>query len=774
MKRFFCWTTFLCFSALYAQSGAIQGTVIDSKGIPISGAVISIESIKKQTSSDAQGKFFFLDLEENTYTVRVAYLGYNTVERAVNLNRGSVTNQVFVLAPTSILLEDVVLNVYRNDRQLRALNTQRNTTTIINTISIDETSKFPDANIGDALKRISGITMQVKEGEAQDIIIRGLAPELNSVTINGSRLPSTNGDDRSIQLDVIPTDMIESIEVTKSLTPDMEADALGGSVNLITRAAPQGFRISTTLGSGINLLSDKRVWNANFLIGNRSKNSKFGWMLSATVNDNDYASHNIEAEWTNIFEYNTGDLDADNEPILEEIATQPYTNTLLQQTFFLQRIRRSLAANMEYVPNKNHTLFLKTFLNWRDDRENRFVFENETVDPEDISESDFSFIGDNLVGFPSEISRQTIGGIDDNRSKNARLEVKRLQSFSTGGTHVFKNLKIDWQASFADASEEATERLAEYKSEYGVFNETSDEKFPFLNPVDAGEANDLENFEFTEIVEELLFNKEEDINFLTNVEMPSKVVGFKNGTLKFGLKNRFKYKARNNDFTFFDFEDDFPTMAAIPTTDYSDPDFLVGSQYQAGLFPDKRWLANLNLSNGETLADEFLRQHYSIKENVFAGYGLLNEKISDKLTLITGIRFEHTNVKAKANTIQNPEEFDRITNKKSYTNVLPGIHAKYKLSERSILKFGWSNTLARPNYVDLVPTLEIVREDEEIILGNPNLDPTTSMNFDLLAEHYFKSIGVISGGAFFKNLKSFIYIFKSEATDDSFGAGTEG
>ena len=773
MKLFLALILFISFFALNAQNGVIQGTVIDSKGINLSGAVISIENIKRQTSTDLQGRFFFLDLNEGNYKLKVTYLGYTTVEKDIEVQAGKVTNEIFTLVPSSILLDDVVLNVYRNNRRLHALNTQRTNKNITNNVSIDQTSKFPDANIGDALKRLPGMTMQVREGEAQDIIIRGLAPELNSVTINGSRLPSTNGDNRSVQLDVIPTDMIESIEVTKSLTPDMEADALGGSVNLITRVAPQGFRISTTLGSGINLLSDKRIWNTNFLIGNRSKNDKLGWMISATVNDNDYGSHNIEAEWGNTFEYNTGEFD-DNEPILEEIDVQPYTKTLLQQTFFLQRVRRSLAGNLEYDFNKNHSLYLKTFLNWRDDRENRFVFESETLDPIDIEEDDFSLNGNNLEEFPAEISRQTIGGIDSKRSKNARLEVKRLQNFSLGGSHLFKNVKVDWVASFSDASEKATERLAEYKSEYNVLNINSDEKFPFLKPVNDGDDNDLQNFEFTEIVEEVLFNKEEDINFITNVAMPSNLFGFAKGSIKLGLKNRFKYKARNNDFTFFDFEEDFPTINDLPVTDYSDPHFLVGSQYQAGFFPDKRWLGNLNFDEGESLPEEFLRQHFSIKENVFSSYIMLDEKISNKINLIAGVRLEQTRIKAKANNIQNTEDFERITNKKSYTNVLPGFHLKYSISEQSILKFAWTNTLARPNYVDLVPTLEIVRQDEEIFLGNPDLDPTTSMNFDLLAEHYFKSIGVISGGLFFKNIKSFIYTFKSEAIDDSFGTGTTG
>ncbi|MBO6531481.1 MAG: TonB-dependent receptor, partial [Muricauda sp.] len=92
----------------------------------------------------------------------------------------------------------------------------------------------------------------------------------------------------------------------------------------------------------------------------------------------------------------------------------------------------------------------------------------------------------------------------------------------------------------------------------------------------------------------------------------------------------------------------------------------------------------------------------------------------------------------------------------------------------TILRFAWTNTLARPNYEDLIPRAEIINADDEIILGNAALDPTTSMNFDLMAEHYFESIGVISGGLFYKNIDDFIYTFISEAPDNSFGPDTEG
>ena len=186
-------------------------------------------------------------------------------------------------------------------------------------------------------------------------------------------------------------------------------------------------------------------------------------------------------------------------------------------------------------------------------------------------------------------------------------------------------------------------------------------------------------------------------------------------------------------------------------------------------------MGQLNLVNGESIPDEFLRANFDVSENVFAGYAMANQKLSDKLSLLLGVRIEATSVTATGNQIEDEENvIGEITRESSYTNLLPGVHFKYDISSQTVLRFAWTNTLARPNYADLVPSLDIVLGDEEIFAGNPDLEATTSMNFDVMAEHYFQSVGLISGGLFYKDIENFIYTFQGEATDDSLGAGTTG
>ncbi|MBU2950689.1 TonB-dependent receptor [Tamlana agarivorans] len=768
-KQYALLLTIICFSFLgFAQNGNIQGKVIDENGLSVPFSNVIIEALSKGNLSNEDGKFTIVGVPEGKHAIKVTYIGYTTAEKNVTVTAGQTAEVTIVIRPSSVALEDVLITGY-NSGQAKALNAQKNKANITNIVSTDQIGKFPDANIGDAVKRIPGITMQVDQGEARNIIVRGLAPQLNAVTLNGSRIPSAEGDNRNVQMDLIPADMIQLIEVTKALTPDMDADALGGAVNLVTRTSPEGFRLSATAGSGVNAISGKRILNGAFLLGDRSKNDKFGWMLAASINDNDFGSHDVEAEWSNEFEYFNG-------TDVETVDVDPYTNVYEQRNYIVQRVRRSFSANFDYDFDNNNSIYLKTIYNWRDDRENRYVLEHGILDGDEIGIGDFTIENNVPTRFPVEVIRETKGGIDNNRNKNTRLEDQRMQNYSLGGDHLVGKLKIDWMGSFAKASEERlNERYAVYENEYIINNDVSNMRYPLFTAENPADADDMSAFDYGEITEENQYTEEQDINTFLNFELPLDLFGQGAGTLKFGGRGRFKNKNRENDFFEIDLKAMYPTLADVPTKDLTSSDYLVGSKYKAGYYADNAWLGSLNLSGGDPVPDEYLREYFDVSEDVYAAYIMANQKITDKLSMIVGLRVENTNLTATGNEIEDEDTLlGEVTRKSSYTNVLPGVHFKFNASEATVLRFAWTNTLARPNYVDIVPTVDIVKSDDEIFIGNPELDPTTSMNFDIMAEHYFKSVGIISGGAFYKDIKDFIYTSQFETEDDAFGPGTTG
>ncbi|WP_248724840.1 TonB-dependent receptor [Seonamhaeicola sp. ML3] len=773
MKKQYVFSLFtLLFSfVVLAQNGNVQGTIIDDKGLSVPFANVLIESLDRGVVSDADGNFLFIDVPSGKQTIKVMYIGYSDSEVEVQVNSGETVNVKIIIETKALELDGVVINGY-NSGQAKALNAQKNKQNITNVVSTDQIGKFPDANIGDAVKRIPGITMQVDQGEARNIIVRGLAPQLNSVTLNGSRIPSAEGDNRNIQMDLIPADMIQLIEVNKAVTPDMDGDALGGSVNLVTRTSPNGFRVAATAGSGVNFITNKRIVNGSLLMGDRTNNGKFGYMFSASFNDTDFGSDNVEAEWVN---------EAESPLTGDDIEVNPFVEESDIRTYLVQRVRRSFSANFDYAFNPNNKLYLKTMYNWRDDRENRFRLRYRSIEPifEDGTET--------ITGFQGEIRRQTKGGIDNDRNQNTRLEDQRMQNYTFGGEHLFGKVKFDWMGSYASASEERlNERYIEYELEETVDGDPipfsadfSNTRFPVIVPENSSDAL-LSRYSLKEITEENQFTEEKDWNFFANLQIPLSLVKEQEGFIKVGGRLRFKEKDRDNNFFEFSPEtSNFDNLALLPLVDKTDADFLAGSQYVAGAYVDPEYLGSLdfqnsNLFESESIVDEFLSGNYLVKEDVYAGYAMLNQQLSDKLSVLAGVRVENTEIETTGNLVVFDEDGDfdpnasgEIKDDNSYVNVLPGVHFKYNVTDNTVLRFAWTNTLARPNYIDLVPFRNVVREDEEVSIGNPELSATKSMNFDLMAEHYFKSVGLISGGIFHKSIEDFIYT--SQFTDSSTG-----
>ena len=754
-----------------AQTGNLTGILTDQGGLYVPGANILIVDLHKGAISDFDGKFTVLAIPAGMHQLKISYLGYKDIIKEIEIKEGETLKVNYILDNANYELDEIQIFTGLGG-QAKALNTQKNNLNITNVVATDQIGKFPDANIGDAMKRIPGITMQVDQGEARNIIVRGLSPQLNSVTLNGSRIPSAEGDNRNIQMDLIPSDMIQSIQVNKAVTPDMDADAIGGSINLVTRTAPQDFRLSATAGSGLNTITDGRILNGSFLVGDRSKNKKFGWMVSATVNDNDFGSDNVEAEWTN---------EAESPISGEDITVNPYITESDIRTYLVQRVRRSFSANFDYQINDRNNIYVKTMYNWRDDRENRYRLRYRSIEPV------FSPGTEDIISYQGEIRRQTKGGIDNNRNQNRRLEDQRMQNYTLGGNHILGKLEFDWFGSFAGASEERlNERYIEYELEENPAGDPirfqvnlNNTRFPVIRPSFASDVA-LDRFSLKEITEENQFTEEKDINFVANFKLP-----IQKGEFKFGGRFRAKNKDRDNNFFELSPTDNaFDDFSSLPLSNQTDANFLAGERYIAGVYVDPAFLGSLNFNDDssfekESIASEFLGGNYDVKEDVFAGYAMITRNFNNKFTVLAGVRIETTSIETTGNIVNFNEDgdfdgFTATTENNSYTNILPGLHLKYNFSKNSILRFAWTNTIARPNYIDLVPFRNIIREDEEIEVGNPDLDPTTSMNFDLMGEQYFKNVGLFSAGVFYKSINDFIYTFQSETTSDELGANTTG
>ena len=720
------------------KHGTIKGRILDTSNQTLPGATIYIDSLHTGVVSDINGFYTLTNIAPGTYKVKVSYVGYSPVEMTITVPEGKTVESDVMLNDGVKLREVVVGGAFNGQR--RALSSQKNAMGIVNVVSADQVGKFPDSNIGDALKRISGINVQYDQGEARFGQVRGTSADLSSVTINGNRIPSAEGDTRNVQLDLIPADMVQTIEVNKVVTADMDADAIGGSINLVTKNTPNKRMFNATAGSGYNAVSKKAQLNLGLTYGDRFFNDKLGLMFSGSYQNAPGGSDNAE------FEYDV----YDGSVVMKEAQMRQY---------YVTRERQSYSLALDYEFNPDHKISFKGIYNRRNDWENRY-----RVVYKDLDESD-----------PSEqsIELQTKGGADDTR--NARLERQQTMDFTLDGEHnLGGRLLMDWAASFSRASEDRpNERYFGLKMD----NNTGENLINTFRGI-GGRAPystiaipglDNEGWELDELTNSNQSIYENEWKFRLNFELPL-MKGLYGNTLLFGGKYTNKEKDRETTMYKYDGEDvnDNPIFndgGAWREHGSSQirKGFMVGDNYPEGThFVSKKYLGSINFNSMQGEPDyEEMSGNYHAKEEITSAYLRFDQKLGQKLDLMLGLRMEHTALNYRGlNWVVDEDENESLEStgnrKNSYTNWLPSVLLKYDVNDDLKLRASFTETLSRPKYSALIPSVNYNRADEEATIGNPNLKPTTSYNFDLSAEYYFKSVGLVSVGLFYKSINNVI------------------
>ena len=712
----------LCMTAKAAP--VLNGRILDKENNPLPGAIVTVDNNLCSAVTDADGFYSFSNLASGQHSLKVTYIGFAPSATSVLLDRNNVTRN-FILSDSSRELDEVVVTGVFSGQQ-RAINTQKNNTNITNVVSADQIGKFPDSNIGDALKRISGINVQYDQGEARFGQVRGTPADFSSVTINGSRIPSAEGDIRNVQLDLIPSDMIQTIEVNKTLMPDQDGDAIGGSINLVTKDSPHRFTLNAVAGSGYNQISRKAQMNFGLTAGNRFFNDRLGLMVAASYNNAPSGSYNTEFIWEKDKNGNT------------------YINDYQIRQYYVTRERQSYSMSLDWKFDKHNKIWFKGIFNNRNDWENRYRTTLKDISPEGVA----------------DVRVQTKGGSHDER--DARLERQRTMDFTLGGDNKLGRIGFDWKIGYARASEDRpNERYIDYRLKKQHFTfDISNPRIPVAVP-DEGSTMLLDNnFSLKDLTQQQQAITEQD--FKAAIDFKA-AVG-QRSQLKFGLK--FVNKKKDKEIDFYEytpldkkaFNADAFESAVNQTTDR----FMPSSRYQTGTFISKQFLASLDLDNAsefdKSQVPEELAANYNARENVTAGYLKFDTRITGNMSLTGGLRVENTAIRYIG------RKYDDETNSVSrtsphssdYVNFLPSLIMKYDIDKNFILRAGYNQSLSRPKYSALVPGMNIKRGDNEIVIGNPDLKPTTSHNIDLNAEYYWNSVGLVSAGLFYKHIEGFI------------------
>lgn len=699
----------LAMPAFAQDTGAVRGRVVDGEGQALVGAQVTMQGSPLATETDGSGRFSLFGLGAGAQEITASYLGFQPVTESLDIAAGQVARTEIVL-DRAIFSESVtVQGSPLLQGQARALNQQRTASNIQNVVAADQIGRFPDPNAAEATQRIPGVTLERDQGEGRYVIVRGTEARLNSMMINGERIPSPEGDVRNVALDVIPADLLEAIEVSKALTPDMDGDAIGGAVNLVTKRAPDNRRLSATLGAGQNDLADDGLVTGNFTYGtrfggNHNAGGDTGILVSGSAMDTDRATDNFELEY-----------DGDG---LGELETRDYAVT---------RERFGATFDLDHQASTSSEILFHGIWNEFSDQEYR----------------------------RAGISKIEDGEIE--RELKDRYEVQQIRAAAVEGHHLLgSSALIDWRLSWAYAEEEEPE------SYYSVFLQEDVQFDPslsggvFANPLN----EDFGAFELDEITFEQSFTTEEDLVGRVDLTLPMN--GKVSGLWKFGAK--FRDKEKDRDAEVFEFDTDDLTLLAAASGDFGS---LFGGRYTVGPFQDAGFIRNFAGGFDQERDPEEDLADYAASEDTLALYSLVDLQLSDSVSLLTGVRWESTDTQYDAFEIVFDDEGDfaslsPVSGTNDYDEVLPSAHLRWALDERTNVRAAVSRSLARPNYEDLAPFSLILEEDLEIERGNPDLDITTSWNLDLMWERYFETVGLVSVGAFHKDLSDIIFFFRGK------------
>ena len=686
------------------EAGTITGQVVFKEtGEAIYGAEVVIEGTAISTTTDRTGRYRLAGVPAGTHNLRIQTEGFAQLAQEVTVAAGETLTFDAAMEIEFAGVVDVDAPYLRG--QARALTQQKSAANIVNVVAADQIGSFPDPNIADAGGRIAGISLIRDDGEGEQMTVRGMQPTLNSVTMNGERIPSTGNTDRSIDFIFMSSDILQSIEVAKALTPEMDGDAIGGSINLVTKQAPEEQVLNVDLQSGYNDLLGELNYLGSFTYGQRYNDGRTGLVLSGSYRTEERGNETMgDVVWD--------ELDIDELILRGEMGEDE---------------RYSLNAAYDWLFNDGSMFTLRG--TWTERDQNKIRRRSR------------------LQNIPDGIGEE--GGRIRKEVRN-RDRTTGMYSLSAGGTSLLAgDWQIDYQlaynASYRDEPNTYSWRFQQDDVEYTVPDVNGYDVYIF--PVN---ENDAES-SFSYVQELPIFSDDSDI--VGRVDVTYALTGKLYGSLKFGAK--YRAKTKENDESIIQWEEGDSEVPSWAEVAESEVYHIFGDQYGVlGQFPGVNWghdaIALYGLVSEVDLEGEL--NDYSADEDVTSVYGQAEVHTSPKLMLLFGARYEYTSSSYEARNLIDGEELVPVSGDGSYGNVLPSFHATYAINDQSNIRFAATTALSRPNFIDIVPRQDTNTEDEEIDRGNPGLDPSTAMSLDLLYEYYFKGVGVLTAGLFYKDI----------------------
>ncbi|ALJ11318.1 TonB-dependent receptor [Sphingopyxis macrogoltabida] len=735
-----------------AYAGDLTGSVTDASDTrALQGAQLRIVELGRVAEADRDGSFRFADVPAGTYTLEARYVGAEPRTQTISVPESGNLSVRVVLGT-----DDSILVLGQSATQASALSRQKAADGVESVLTRDAVGQFPDQNVAESLRRLPGVNILNDQGEGRFVSVRGLDPELNATSVNGVRLPAPESDVRSVALDVISSDSIESIEVKKSLTPDMDADTIGASIEIHTTSAFERRKnlLTAKVEGSYNDYSDKLTPKGSIDFAQRLSDN-VGISGGISYYQRKFETDNVEADgW---------DVNDDGQITTEEVNYRDYD---------VERKRLSANLNFDFRVGSSTKLYARGIYSQFDDQEYRRETSLKLEDAGEITGT-----GADLVYSDAD------GEIGVQRSLKDRFERQRIRSLTLGGETDSNGWHAKYSVSYAKSTERENGSIDPANFERTFEDEGLELGLDFADPrrpryTVGGSAGAIADFadpsqyELDSVqVTGLSASQDEEwgARFDLGREFVTDGGSF---TVQAGAKGRWRDKSYNLETQYWEMDD--LTMADLvggQTYRITDISPVLGKKVVRQFFNANRDAFELN--ELDSLFDSTV-EDYSVSEDVMAGY-LLGRWDSATLRVIGGVRYEHTKNDIRANTVTLIEEGGELPDgseaeddtvisvpnqfKRNYDHWLPSLTVRWEPQQNLVLRAAGYKSLVRPKLSKLAPRFTIEQNDDnerEGEFGNPDLKPYEAWNFDAGVEYYLPNNGALSAGVFYKDVKNFI------------------
>ncbi|MEI9917684.1 MAG: TonB-dependent receptor [Bacteroidota bacterium] len=700
----------LAFVAAITNAATIKGKLLDENKEPLTGANVILDASKNlHALAGLDGSYVIRNIPPGTYTLKVSFIGYQTQEKTITIASESEATIVdFNMTVDAALLSEVVVSARaEGGSDAEARLAEKNSLQVVNALSAKSISLLPDLSVANLVQRMSGLTVQrSSNGDPQYAIVRGMDKRYSYTLVNGLKIPSPDNKNRYVPLDIFPAALLERLEVYKSLTADMEGDAIGGAVNMVMKSAPENFEVKADFQGGynyINSLYDFDHYNksgiikqsprqlygtgyqaqssefskknlevksgkplpdmiGSFSIGNRFLNKKLGVLIGGSFQNSYRATKSL---W----------FDYDVDPYGTDL---PQLASLQERHYSIQQTRGAAHARLDYKFNEDNEIKFYTGYYTLNNNETR-----------DIRETSLK------LGYSAAQGDASLGYTTRTKTTDQAILTSSLQ----GSHRLFAPLKLTWSAVYSTANNK----------------EPDNAKFT--------RSSTLQDFKETPqgaegLSRQWLANTDTDFTGYLNLVFQPESWG--KSLIKAG--GMMRHKNRDSDYDIYYF-------TPSPTQQFQGKDWNTIS--------DVKW----SLTNPLGAASDPM--NYYAHEYINAAY-VLGKLDVEKWELNAGVRVENTNQGYK---LKNPQGITPDSTQ-HYTDILPSMMAKYRINSNTALRFSYYKGLSRPGFFEIVPY--IYPEDGYPEHGNPGLKRVRSQNVDLRLEMFPNVTDQILVGVFYK------------------------